>query len=248
MTKPRVNSQFVIATLAEFVRVWDLGEDASLHLETTKGHATMAFNCKLGPPSAPHPNPTFPPPTPPPWPRHHRGPAQREKNRQRAARYQASKRDAAVAAATSSSLPTSVSLVTVTNSTPSTTTLVSTLYQRWLPQLSPLAKLCPMQLQLLIQQLYPVNSSLLLYQSCKDCLMNYLNLNVISANTLGNGNVICTAGLGNTERRSIGFGIVFVVVRHFPTKLPLENIHVFCIRWGCPTLDDQNWQNCNSVL
>ena len=59
----RVNSQFVIATLAEFVRVWDLGEDASLHLETTKGHATMAFTCKLGPPSAPHPNPTFPPPT-----------------------------------------------------------------------------------------------------------------------------------------------------------------------------------------
>ena len=75
----------------------------------------MAFTCKLGPPSAPHPNPTFPPPTPPPWPRH-----QREKNRQRAARYQASKRDA-VAAATSSSLPTSVSLVNVTNSTPSTT-------------------------------------------------------------------------------------------------------------------------------
>ena len=126
MTNSRVNSQFVIATLAEFVRVWDLGEDASLHLETTKGHATMAFTCKLGPPSAPHPNPTFPPPTPPPWPRHHRGPAQREKNRQRAARYQASKRDAAVAAATSSSLPTSVSEVTVTNSTPSTTTLVST--------------------------------------------------------------------------------------------------------------------------
>ena len=85
----RVNSQFVIATLAEFVRVWDLGEDASLHLETTKGHATMAFTCKLGPPSAPilPPIPTVPPPSPPPWPRHHRGPAQREKNRQRAARY-----------------------------------------------------------------------------------------------------------------------------------------------------------------
>ena len=91
MTNPRVNSQFVIATLAEFVRVWDLGEDASLHLETTKGQATMAFHCKLGPPSAPHPIPTFPTPPSPPWkPRHHRGPAQREKNRQRAARYQAS--------------------------------------------------------------------------------------------------------------------------------------------------------------
>ena len=43
MTNSRVNSQFVIATLAEFVRVWDLGEDASLHLETTKGHATMHY-------------------------------------------------------------------------------------------------------------------------------------------------------------------------------------------------------------
>ena len=112
MTNPRVNSQFVIATLAEFVRVWDLGEDASLHLETTKGHATVAFNCKLGPPSAPHPIPTFPPPPPPPWrSRHHRGPAQREKNRQRAACYQASKRAAATAVTSPTTLPTSASVV-----------------------------------------------------------------------------------------------------------------------------------------
>ena len=122
MTNPRVNSQFVIATLAEFVRVWDLGEDASLHLETTKGHATVAFNCKLGPPSAPHPIPTFPPPPPPPWrSRHHRGPAQREKNRQRAACYQASKRAAATAVTSPTTLPTSASVVVT--STPSTTTL-----------------------------------------------------------------------------------------------------------------------------
>ena len=122
MTNPRVNSQFVIATLAEFVRVWDLGEDASLHLETTKGHATVAFNCKLGPPSAPHPIPTFPPPPPPPWrSRHHRGPAQREKNRQRAACYQASKRAAATAVTSPTTLPTSASVVAT--STPSTTTL-----------------------------------------------------------------------------------------------------------------------------
>ena len=123
----RVNSQFVIATLAEFVRVWDLGEDASLHLETTKGHATMAFNCKLGPPTAPHPIPNFPPPPPPAQrPRHHRGPAQREKNRQRAARYQASKCEHAAATAVTSPtiLPTTASVVT--NSIPTTTFLVST--------------------------------------------------------------------------------------------------------------------------
>ena len=124
MMNSRVNSQFVIATLAEFVRVWDLGEDASLHLETTKGHATMAFTCKLGPPSAPHPNPTFPPPTPPPWPRHHRGPAQREKNRRRAASYQASKRAAATAVTSPTTLPTTASVVT--SSTPTITSIVST--------------------------------------------------------------------------------------------------------------------------
>ena len=119
MMNSRDNSQFVIATLAEFVRVWDLGEDASLHLETTKGHATMAFKCKLGPPTAPHP------PPPPSWkPRHHRGPAQREKNRQRAAQYQASKRAAATAVTSPTTLPTTAPVVTI--STPSTTSLVST--------------------------------------------------------------------------------------------------------------------------
>ena len=85
----------------------------------------MAFNCKLGPPTAPHPIPTVPPPPPPPLkPRHHRGPAQREKNRQRAACYQASKRAAATAVSSPTTLPTSAS--GVTNSIPSTTSLVST--------------------------------------------------------------------------------------------------------------------------
>ena len=78
--------------------------------------------CKLGPPSAPHPNPTFPPPPAPaakPQP-HHRGPAQREKNRQRAALYQATKvaQKAAAPATTSSSLPSPTS-ASVVNTTPS---------------------------------------------------------------------------------------------------------------------------------
>ena len=123
MTNTRDNSHFVIATLSEFMRVWDLGEDASLHLETAKGHVTMAFTCKLGPPSAPHPNPTFPPPPAPAGKPRHRGPAQREKNRQRAALYQATKvAQKAVAPATTSSSfisPTSASVVTIT---PSSTT------------------------------------------------------------------------------------------------------------------------------
>ena len=122
MTNTRDNSHFVIATLSEFMRVWDLGEDASLHLETAKGHVTMAFTCKLGPPSAPHPNPTFPPPPAPAAKPHHRGPAQREKNRQRAALYQATKvAQKAAAPATSSSLPSPTSASVVTT-TPSSTT------------------------------------------------------------------------------------------------------------------------------
>ena len=110
----RDNSHFVIATLSEFLKVWDLGEDASLHLETTQGHVTMAFSCKLGLPSAPHPNPTFPPPPSAKVKPHHRGPAQREKNRQRAALYQAAKvvqKPAAPAVTSSLSAPTTVSVV-----------------------------------------------------------------------------------------------------------------------------------------
>ena len=128
MTTTRDNSHFVIATLSEFMRVWDLGEDASLHLETTKGHVTMAFSCKLGPPSAPHPIPNFPPPPPATVKPHHRGPAQREKNRQRAALYQASKvvQKAAAPVVTSSlSTPTTASVVTTPTSTTSVPVVVS---------------------------------------------------------------------------------------------------------------------------
>ena len=127
MTTTRDNSHFVIATLSEFMRVWNLGEDASLHLETTKGHVTMAFSCKLGTPSAPHPIPTFPPPPPATVKPRHRGPAQREKNRQRAALYQATKVAKAAAPAVTSSLstPTTDSVVTTpTSTTPPVTTSV----------------------------------------------------------------------------------------------------------------------------
>ena len=136
MTTTRDNSQFVIATLSEFMRVWNLGEDASFHLETTKGHVTMAFSCKLGLPSAPHPIPTFPSPPPAKVKPHHRGPAQREKNRQRAALYQAAKvvqKPAAPAVTSSLSTPATVSVVTTAPSqitatviTPTTTSPVTT--------------------------------------------------------------------------------------------------------------------------
>ena len=88
----RSNSKFVAASVTEFLSVWSLGGEASLNLTTRDGLATVKFNCTLGHPGAIHslppsttPSPT---PTPPPHRPRHRGPAERERNRQRAARHQ----------------------------------------------------------------------------------------------------------------------------------------------------------------
>ena len=102
----RTNSQFMMASLTEFISVWAVGGKASLSLTTSGGSATVAFNCTLGPPGAPHILPPlsapFPPPPSPPRRPRHRGPAEKEKNRQRAARHQA---DLARTAAPASSTP-----------------------------------------------------------------------------------------------------------------------------------------------
>ena len=106
----RTNSQFMVASLTEFISVWAVSGKASLSLTTSGGSATVAFNCTLGPPGAPHtllpPSAPSPPPSsPPPRPRH-RGPSEKEKNRQRAARHQA---DLARTAAPASSTPSTAS-------------------------------------------------------------------------------------------------------------------------------------------
>ena len=90
----RSNSQFVMASVTEFLSVWALGGEASLNLTTNKGLATVGFNCTLGHPGASHSIPAFFPPPSPPTPSppsrpRHRGPAEKEKNRLRAARHQA---------------------------------------------------------------------------------------------------------------------------------------------------------------
>ena len=84
------NSQFMVASLTEFISVWAVGGEASLSLTTSRGSATVAFNCTLGPPGAPHtlPPPSAPSPLSPPRRSRHRGPGEKEKNRQRAARHQ----------------------------------------------------------------------------------------------------------------------------------------------------------------
>ena len=104
----RSNSQFVVASVTEFLSVWALGGKAALNLTTSDGLATVGFNCTLGHPGAPHSIPAFsPPPSPPtsypPRRPRHRGPAQREKNRLRAARHQATQAKTAAPVSTSPS-------------------------------------------------------------------------------------------------------------------------------------------------
>ena len=130
--------------MTEFISVWAMGGEASLSLTTSKGLVTMGFNCTLGTPGAPHslppsPAPYPPPPSPPRRPRH-RGPAEKEKNRQRAARHQAGlARKAAPAdihsatsidsVITAASLPTAPVVVAITdpvNSSSSVSTSSST--------------------------------------------------------------------------------------------------------------------------
>lgn len=85
----RMNSQFLTASVNEFISVWALQGNASLSLTTSNGEANVSFNCTLGHPSAPHSLPPFLPSSPPHCQPRHRGPSERERNRERAARHQA---------------------------------------------------------------------------------------------------------------------------------------------------------------
>ena len=78
------NFNFVQASLAEFLNVWSAGGDASLNLTTNGGRVNVAFNVSLG-----HPGSAFSPPPSSVRRQRHRGPADKEKSRQRAAARQA---------------------------------------------------------------------------------------------------------------------------------------------------------------
>ena len=116
----RTNSQFLCASLTEFIAVWAQGGEASLNLTTRSGITNVQLNCTLGHPGAPYsfPPSSFPSPTPAPPPRgpRHRGPAEKEKNRLRAARYQAA-RTAAPVFSTPTSSSSSTDSVTTSSST-----------------------------------------------------------------------------------------------------------------------------------
>ena len=119
----RTNSQFVAASVTEFLAVWSLGGEATLNLTTRNGHAQVNFNCTLGHPCAPHslpPSPTpSPTPAPPPHRPRHRGPTERERNRQRAARHQEA-RNAVPATSSPSALSVTGSVTAPSSSSPET--------------------------------------------------------------------------------------------------------------------------------
>ena len=112
----RTNSQFLAASLTEFLSVWSVGGDACLNLTTRNGLANVQFNCTLGHPGALHSLSPTPSPTsaPPPHRPRHRGPAARERNRQRAARHQEAR--TAAPASASPSAPSVTGSVTSSSS------------------------------------------------------------------------------------------------------------------------------------
>ena len=113
----RTNSQFLGASVNEFIQMWAIGGDATLNLSTSGGLTTVAFNCTIGHPGAPHYLPPSSAPfssatTPPHRPRH-RGAAEKEKNRQRAAAHQAAQ--AKATAPVPSAVPVTIAVVAATS-------------------------------------------------------------------------------------------------------------------------------------
>ena len=119
------NTQFVTASLTEFISVWNHGGDASLNLTTSGSFIDISFNLLLGQLGTPFPNS---PSSTPPMVGRHRGPAQKERDRQRAARHQATKTGrptpttATAVTCTPTTEPVSESLPTVSAIVPSFTT------------------------------------------------------------------------------------------------------------------------------
>ena len=121
----RTNSQFVVASVQEFMTVWAMGGDASLNLTTNNGLATVSFTCHLGHPGAPNspPSSSTPSTSSSRHPRH-RGPTEKERNRQRAAHHQAA-RTTAIAPVSESSPSEPVATAPVMIASPPSTASVT---------------------------------------------------------------------------------------------------------------------------
>ena len=75
----------MLNSVAEFLGCWAVGGKATLSLNTQDGVTTITFSNTL----SGHPEDPLHPPPSPQRRRRHRGPARRERDRQRAARHQA---------------------------------------------------------------------------------------------------------------------------------------------------------------
>ena len=81
-----LKKEVVLNSVAEFLGCWAVGGKATLSLNTQDGVTTITFSNTL----SGHPeDPLHPPPSTQHRRRRHRGPARRERDRQRAARHQA---------------------------------------------------------------------------------------------------------------------------------------------------------------
>ena len=85
-TRMTLKKEMVLNSVAEFLGIWAVRGEASLSLNTKDGVTTIAFSHSL----SGHPeDPLHPSPAPTQRRRRHRGPARRERDRQQAARHQA---------------------------------------------------------------------------------------------------------------------------------------------------------------
>ena len=80
-----LKKEVVLNSVAEFLGCWAVGGKATLSLNTQDGVTTITFSNTL----SGHPEDPLHPPPSPQRRRRHRGPARRERDRQRAARHQA---------------------------------------------------------------------------------------------------------------------------------------------------------------
>ena len=111
----KTNSQFLAASLSEFMMFWSTGGESSLNLTTSKGLATVNFNCFLGHPGELNSSSSATTPTPPSRQPRHRGPAEIRRNNERAARHQAARVTTAALANTASTSPKATAPVTQTS-------------------------------------------------------------------------------------------------------------------------------------
>ena len=97
-----LKKEVVLNSVAEFLGCWAVGGKATLSLNTQDGVTTITFSNTL----SGHPeDPLHPPPSPQRRRRRHRGPARKERDRQRVARHQAAQAGAPPASPSQAAVP-----------------------------------------------------------------------------------------------------------------------------------------------